>query len=317
MFSITALLLFANLSSARTISDLTAGHLQGKGLRNLEKSKRYSLKGKRFLNVFLPVGFYLLILELLTLLVCIVTFAPLSQTASNLFIFSIALTALLLLLVPLVLSLFSGYQGDKAEYEKKRTREKQMAILSDALVLEADAGRRKRYLRLPKILALLVCPGVCLMSGFVLYLTKNPQSFWATHLLRPSFLILMAAAFFSFIPLLMYWANCSGTSLVQRVYLAQNKLCYAGYSGSMEERTEFTFILIQLENYHVRKRAIYIRGQFTKTVKDAYGTHNKGPFTKTLWLPRTFLLEQEQILLRFLQEHTAAKNPPPYPNSKI
>ena len=59
-----------------TVSDLTAGYIQGKGLRNLEKSRRYSLKGKQFLNVFLPVGFYLLILELLTLLVCIVSFAP-------------------------------------------------------------------------------------------------------------------------------------------------------------------------------------------------------------------------------------------------
>ena len=78
LFAVTALLLFANLSNAETISDLTAGYIQGKGLRNLEKSKRYSMKGRRFLNVFLPVGFYLLILEILTLLVCIVIFAPLS-----------------------------------------------------------------------------------------------------------------------------------------------------------------------------------------------------------------------------------------------
>ena len=104
LFIVTALLLFANLSSAGTISDLTAGHIQGKGLRVLEKSRRYSLKGKRFLNVFLPVCFYLLMLELLTLLICIVIFAPLSQPASYGFIFSIALTGLLLLLVPLILS---------------------------------------------------------------------------------------------------------------------------------------------------------------------------------------------------------------------
>ncbi len=73
LFAVTALLLFVNLSNAHTVSDLTAGYLQSKGLRNLEKSKRYSVKGKQFLNIFLPVDFSLLLLELLTLLVCIVT----------------------------------------------------------------------------------------------------------------------------------------------------------------------------------------------------------------------------------------------------
>ena len=133
---------------------------------------------------------------------------------------SIILTALPLLLVPLILSFISGYQGDKAEHEDKRTREKQKAIHSDILVLETDPVRRKRYLRLPKILALLVCPSVCIVSGFVLYLTKNDRHLLSIQVLRMPFMALMVAAFFSFIPLLMYWANCSGTSLVQRVYLA-------------------------------------------------------------------------------------------------
>ena len=302
LFAVTALLLFANLSNAETISDLTAGYIQGKGLRSLEKSKRYSMKGKRFLNVFLPVDFYLLILEMLTLLVCIVTFAPLSRVASNAFIFTIALTALLLLLVPLILSFISGYQGDKAEHKERRAQEKQKAVQSDMLVLETDPVRRKRYLRLPKILALLVCPGVCLISGSVLALTKDAQDLLTVQLLRAPFLALMAIAAFSFIPLLMYWMNCSGTSLVQRVYLAQNQLRYSGYSGSMEERVEFTFTLIQLERYRVGKRAICIRGQFTKKTKDACGTHQKDLFTKTLWLPRTFPPEQEQALLQFLHD---------------
>ena len=305
LFAVTALLLFANLSNAQTVSDFAAGYIQSKGLRNLEKSKRYSMKGKRFLNVFLPVGFYLLILELLTLLVCIVIFAPLSRVASNAFICSIALTALLLLMVPLVLSLFSGYQGDKAGYAEKLAREKQKAVQSDVLVLETDPVRRKRYLRLPKILALLVCPGVCLVSGLVLSLTKNSQNLLTVQLLRMPFFSLMVAAVFSFIPLLMYWANCSGTSLVQRVYLAQDQLYYAGYSGSMEERVEFLFTLIHLESYRVGKRAIHIRGQFAKKTKDAYGTSKKGLFTKTLWLPRTFPMEQEPALLQFLRDKTA------------
>ena len=302
LFAVTALLLFANLSNAETISDLTAGYIQGKGLQSLEKSKRYSMKGRRFLNVFLPVGFCLLVLEMLTLLVCIVTFAPLSRDASNAFIFTISLTALLLLLVPLILSFISGYQGDKAEHKERRAQEKQKAVQSDMLVLETDPVRRKRYLRLPKILALLVCPGVCLISGSVLALTKDAQDLLTVQLLRAPFLALMAIAAFSFIPLLMYWMNCSGTSLVQRVYLAQNQLRYSGYSGSMEERVEFTFTLLQLERYRVGKRAICIRGQFTKKVKGSYGASQKGPFTKTLWLPRTFPLEQEQALLRFLHD---------------
>ena len=44
LFAVTALLLFANLSNAETISDFTSGYIQGKGLQNLKKSKRYSMK---------------------------------------------------------------------------------------------------------------------------------------------------------------------------------------------------------------------------------------------------------------------------------
>ena len=127
-------------------------------------------KSKGFLNVFLPVGFYLLILELFTLLACIVTFAPLSRTASNAFIFLIALTVLFLFMVPLVFSFISSYQRDRAGYKDKHTQEKLKAVQADILVLETDPIRRKRYLRLPKTLALLVCPSICLISGLVLFL---------------------------------------------------------------------------------------------------------------------------------------------------
>lgn len=201
LFAVTALLLFVNLSNAHTVSDLTAGYLQSKGLRNLEKSKRYSVKGKQFLNIFLPVDFSLLLLELLTLLVCIVTFAPLSRTVSNVFICTIALDRpWLLFLVPFILSLISGYRGDRAEHEGRRIQEKQKAAQSGALVLESDPIRRKRYLRLPKLLALLVCPGVCLVSGFVLALTKNSQDLWTVQLLRMPFFSLMVAAVFLLFP---------------------------------------------------------------------------------------------------------------------
>ena len=104
------------------MADLSSGLIESKGLKSLNRSKRYNLKGKRFLNIFLPIAFYMLILEILTLLVCIVTFAPLSNAASNAFIFTIVLTALLLLLIPLILTFISGFKGDKAEHEEKRKR---------------------------------------------------------------------------------------------------------------------------------------------------------------------------------------------------
>ena len=302
LFIVTTLLLFANLSSAGTISDLTAGHIQGKGLRVLEKSRRYSLKGKRFLNIFLPIAFYMLILEILTLLVCIVTFAPLSNAASNAFIFTIALTALLLLLIPLILTFISGFKGDKAEHEIKRDKERQAAVVSGNLVLETDPIRRKQYLRLPKLLVLAVCPGAFLLSFLVLYFTKNHQDQLAVLMLRQPFMALAAASIFAVIPLLLYWANCSGTSLVQRVYLSENRLCYTGYSGSMDERVEFAFVLLRLKEYSVGRRSICIRGIFTRKTKDAYGTHQKNAFSKTLWIPRTFPVEQERILLDFLRK---------------
>lgn len=67
-------------------------------------------------------------------------------------------------------------------------------------MLETDPIRRKRYLHLPKILALLVCPGIGLISGSVLALTKNSQYLLAVQVLRAPFFMLMAAAVFSFIP---------------------------------------------------------------------------------------------------------------------
>ena len=57
-------------------------------------------KGERDKPVFVPLAVYLLILESMTLLICIVTFAPLSQTISVAFILTIALTGILIILVP-------------------------------------------------------------------------------------------------------------------------------------------------------------------------------------------------------------------------
>ena len=305
LLAFTAILMLANLSNAQTMADLSSGLIESKGLKSLNRSKRYNLKGKRFLNVFLPIAFYMLILEILTLLVCIVIFAPLSNAASNIFIFTIALTAMMLLVIPLILALISGFKGDKAEHEEKRKMEKLDAVSSGDLVLETDLIRRKQYLRLPKLLVLLVCPVVLLLSFFVLFLTKNYHDYFVILLLRQLFMALAGTAFLSVIPLLMYWANCSGTSLVQRVYLSENRLCYTGYSGSMDQRVEFAFVLLRLEGYSLGRRSIRIRGTFTRKTKDAYGTHQKSAFSKTLRIPRTFSVEQERILLDFLLKTAA------------
>lgn len=305
LLAFTAILMLANLSNAQTMADLSSGLIESKGLKSLNRSKRYNLKGKRFLNVFLPIAFYILILEILTLLVCIVIFAPLSNAASNIFIFTIALTAMMLLVIPLILALISGFKGDKAEHEEKRKMEKLDAVSSGDLVLETDLIRRKQYLRLPKLLVLLVCPVVLLLSFFVLFLTKNYHDYFVILLLRQLFMALAGTAFLSVIPLLLYWANCSGTSLVQRVYLSENRLCYTGYSGSMDQRVEFAFVLLRLEGYSLGRRSIRIRGTFTRKTKDAYGTHQKSAFSKTLWIPRAFPVKQEQILLDFLRKAAA------------
>lgn len=302
LLAFTAILMLANLSNAQTMADLSSGLIESKGLKSLNRSKRYNLKGKRFLNVFLPIAFYMLILEILTLLVCIVIFAPLSNAASNIFIFTIALTAMMLLVIPLILALISGFKGDKAEHEEKRKMEKLDAVSSGDLVLETDLIRRKQYLRLPKLLVLLVCPVVLLLSFFVLFLTKNYHDYFVILLLRQLFMALAGTAFLSVIPLLLYWANCSGTSLVQRVYLSENRLCYTGYSGSMDQRVEFAFVLLRLAGYSLGRRSIRIRGTFTRKTKDAYGTHQKSAFSKTLRIPRTFSVEQERILLDFLRK---------------
>ncbi len=59
---------------------------------------------------------------------------------------------------------------------------------------------------------------------------------------------------------------------------------------------------ILMKEYSVGRRSICIRGIFTRKTKDAYGTHQKNAFSKTLWIPRTFPVEQERILLDFLRK---------------
>lgn len=73
---------------------------------------------------------------------------------------------------------------------------------------------------------------------------------------------LAGISFIAFLPLLIYWANCSGTTKVMHLILKQDQLIYAGYSGSMAARVSFQFVLLSLTSYRVTSRAIWVRGQF-------------------------------------------------------
>lgn len=154
---------------------------------DIKISKRFPVKERHFLNIFLPVCICALVLEILALLVCIVVFAPLSDTVSNIFIFSIAITALLIFLVPFIMSFVSGCRGDKKQFRSKTSLENQTALESGKTVIESDAAIRNKYLRFPKILALLVCPSVFLLSGLALSLTKDYQASFSVRLLRLPF----------------------------------------------------------------------------------------------------------------------------------
>ncbi len=198
----------------------------------------------------------------MTLFICIATFAPLSNTISNLFIIMITFTLLLLILLPLILIFVSKFDTDQKTHKKKLDQAKKRAIASDTFVLESDPVCRKHYLRFPKFLFLMLCPFLFIISMIVLYLTKNVLYIESILLLRTPFLYLTSFSAVSFLPLLIYWMNCNGTSKVQRIYIHENQFIYTGYSGSTEERQEFSFALVHLDFFTVRKRAIWIKGSF-------------------------------------------------------
>ena len=54
LLAFTAILMLANLSNAQTVADLSSGLIESKGLKSLNRSKRYNLKGKRFFKYFPP-----------------------------------------------------------------------------------------------------------------------------------------------------------------------------------------------------------------------------------------------------------------------
>ena len=300
--AIAGILLMADLAASRTIGDQASGYVQGKGLDNLRKSRRYPLKGKGFLNLFLPFCAYLLILEILTLLTCIILFEPLSAGASGGFIFAIGITVILLLMVPLIMTFVSGFQGDKAHHGEKLEKVKTAALEDESIVMEADRDRRKIFLRFPRKLFLLGTVLPLLVSVAGLALTRDYMYIGWVHGLRQVFMFFSAAGLLACVPLLIYWADCSGTSLVMRIYLTPGGMSCYGYSGSMAERTEYEFVLTDLKGYEVTGQHIKVRGIFDKKLKDRHGTYSTANIQKTLRIPRVFSPEQERALLDYLYE---------------
>ena len=247
----------------------------------------------------LVTGGCLLGLEIMTLLVCIIVLAPLPAIISQVFILTITGTCLVIVLSALIQAFQSAYHQDKDDFQKKQDLRKKAALASHQLVLETDPKRRQAYLRLPKYLTLLFCPAIFMICTLILYMTRDEKSLPAIQWLRLPVTYLAGLALFALLPLSMYWLNCQGTSLVQRIYIDHDQLYYYGYSGSMEERRESTYQLVSLQSFRVYQRAIHIRGSFRIQTQDRYGldiTIKK----KALWIPRTFPVEQEESLLQFL-----------------
>lgn len=306
---IISFLFMGRLLDSQKPYDLVETNLINKGLRHMSHSEVHSFKIRHFLNIFMPVCFYFLILEILILFICIVTFAPLSDSISNGFIFAITLTLLMLIIFPLILLFISKYHTDQSLHKEKLVQDKEMAIDSNYLVLESDPVCRQQFLRFPKILFLLICPTILFFSFIVLFLTKNHLYSEIIATLRIIFSTFALVSLLAFLPLLIYWMNCSGTSKVQRIYIHENQFIYAGYSGSMEDRSEFSFILIHLDSLIIKRRALWIKGTFIKKTCDAYGTHQKKIAHKRLWIPRTFSLNQEETLISFLKKMQDEQHP--------
>ncbi len=307
LLALSSLLLFFNLSHAQSVSDLTTGLFQAKGLDQLNSSRQYKLKGKKLLNVLIPVCLSLLGLEVIALLVCIAVFSPLSQTVSYFFIGLITLTAMAVVLFPLILTLVSGIQGDRSRYKEKREQEKETFVRSDYQVLESDPALRRKYMRFPRRLFFALCPGLLILSLIPLSLTRDLEQTAVVALIRQAAMGLSLLSALSFFPLLFYWIDCSGTSLVQRISISRSQLVWSAYSGSMEERVETTLTLIRLESFQVTARTIRIRGEFARQVTDRYGVRDKGVRTRTLRVLRTLSPQQEEALLSFLADHSEAE----------
>ena len=110
---------------------------------------------------------------------------------------------------------------------------------------------------------------------------------------------LLGLGIFSFIPSLLilglYYADCSGTSKVQRMIIYPDKLVYSGYSGRSFQQIRFLSVIDSIDSYHMGKWKIKIRGRFKFTYT---GKWEETKIKTHLSIMRT--LEDEETLLASL-----------------
>ena len=166
--------------------------------------------------------------------------------------------------------------------------------------LKTNERRRKQILRPIRAVFLGVTLGLPVLG--ILLLKVLPRSLYYQNFLG----CFLAFCVFSFIPSLiilgLYYADCSGTSLVQKLYLYPDKLVYSGYSGQGYQQIRYLSVIDSIDSYHVGKWKIRLNGKLTFTYTGKW-EHTK---VKThLNIMRT--LDNEKELLALLDRLQAIR----------
>ena len=156
--------------------------------------------------------------------------------------------------------------------------------------LKTDEGKRKQYLRPRRALFLGVTLGVPALS--ILLTAVLPREWYYG---TPLGYILGTGIFsciFSLIGLGLYYADCSGTYKVQKLYLYPDKLVYSGYSGQGSRQIQFYSVIDSIDSFSLGKWKIRLNGRFLFTYT---GRWDERKIKKNLSIIRT--LDNEQALL--------------------
>ena len=237
---------------------------------------------------------WLLLLEVLALVTCIVFLSPLPARLNTLF--------LLLLLFPFFIAFVTAYGQDRRTFAKRQEQEKRAVEHRGGWVLTSDPRLRHRYLRLPRLLFRIVVE-LCFLAGAgcVILLSVYGEA-WGSGALREAVrwcgILSLTVSLVGFFPLLFVRIDCSGRSLTQRICLTDGVLSYQLYNGSMERREQRSFALRRLSKVRVSSRSITLRGEFACTLDRGAPLCRR----RTIRLARCFSPEQEQLLLSFLAQ---------------
>ena len=182
----------------------------------------------------------------------------------------------------------AGFGRERAAYRARTAwsaGERPVAPGTEHLFARND-DKQRRYVALPRAIALgavaflsiIIAASAAVGSRALPYLERVP----VLHMLL---IALTAISIVSFIPLLMWWMDCSGRSLTQTIELdpASGAINYTLTSGSGERRTNVTWPIEQVQSYHVGDRCITLRGG------------RRGDRPRTFLIPRTFDDEERFI----------------------